>query len=64
MGVEYIEEICGKCKHHRKEFEEWVCTNPDSECYGCATEYNDDCESFEDRVSTFSVEIKKSYKNR
>lgn len=61
----YIEEICGKCIHHRKEYEEWVCMNPDSECYGCATEYNDDCNDFEERVAKtrFSVEVVKKSKN-
>lgn len=55
----YDEEICGKCKYHRKENEEWVCTNQDSECWGCYTEYRDTCDCFEERVtqSAFSVEI-------
>ena len=54
------EEICGKCLHHRKENEEWVCTNPDSDCYGCWTEYRDGCDDFEDRVNSgFSVTVKK-----
>lgn len=50
------QEICGFCTHHHKENDEWICENPDSECYGCYTEYNDDCDSFESRY--FSVEIK------
>lgn len=45
------EEICGKCVYHRKEYEEWVCNNPDSECFGCATEYNDKCLDFEERAN-------------
>lgn len=45
------EEICGKCVYHRKEYEEWVCNNPDSECFGCATEYNDKCSDFEERAN-------------
>lgn len=58
------EEICGKCIHHRKEIEEWICHNPDSECYGCYTEYRDTCDKFEDRLtgSDFSVEIRKNSK--
>lgn len=46
------EEICGKCVHHRKQNEEWVCTNIESECYGCWTEYEDGCDEFEDRVNS------------
>lgn len=54
------EEICGKCLHHRKENEEWICKNPDSECYGCWTEYKDGCSEFEERANSgFSVSIKK-----
>ena len=58
------EEKCGKCLHHRYEDGEWICNNPDSECYGCYTEYNDICnDGFEERAgSKFSVEIKKSKK--
>ena len=53
------DEICGKCYYHRKHYDEWCCDNPDSECYGCATEYNDTCEDFEDRANSgFSVELK------
>ena len=53
------EEICGKCIYHRKEDEEWICNNPDSECYGCYTEYNDTCTNYEERrpYQRFSVEI-------
>lgn len=53
------EEICGKCLHHRKEDEEWICKNPNSECWGCYTEYRDTCGDFEERQpkSKFSVEI-------
>lgn len=54
------ERICGKCYHHRKSYEEWVCNNPESECYACATEYRDTCEDFEDRANSgFSVTLKK-----
>lgn len=59
------EEICGECLHHRKQNEEWVCTNPESECYGCWTEYRDGCSSFEDRVNSrfFVTVVKKSKKS-
>lgn len=56
-----MDEICGYCLHHRKELEEWICKNPDSECYGCYTEYRDTCDEFEDRSlkGSFSIEIKR-----
>ena len=53
------DEICGKCYYHHKHYEEWCCDNPDSDCYGCATEYNDTCLDFEDRANSgFSVSLK------
>ena len=54
-------ENCGHCLHHRNIDGEWICVNPDSECYGCYTEYNDECREFEERLSSrgFSVTIKK-----
>lgn len=59
-----VEEICGKCIHHRKEDEEWICNNPNSECWGCCTEYRDTCDDFEERQpkTKFSVEIVKHKK--
>ena len=57
------DEICGKCLHHRKECEEWICKNPESECYGCYTEYNDTCDEFEARSSAgFTVTVNKNKK--
>ena len=57
------DKMCGKCIHHRYKDGEWICTNPDSECYGCYTEYNDECDEFEERVSNkFSVEVVKKNK--
>lgn len=60
----YEDENCGHCSWHRKEDDCWVCTNPDSECYGCYTEYKEVCEDFEERPQNtrFSVELKKSKK--
>ena len=54
------DQICGQCYYHRKQSEEWICNNPDSECYGCYTEYRDTCDEFEDRAtgSNFSVTLK------
>ena len=59
-----MKEKCGQCKWHRKENEEWTCHNPESECWGCYTGYNDHCDEFEERSSQkFSVEImKKNHK--
>ena len=45
------EQICGYCCHHCRDNEEWVCTNPESECLGEYTEYNDGCTEFEARVT-------------
>lgn len=42
-------ENCGHCVHHRKQYDDWVCTNPDAEAYGEPTEYEDSCEDFEER---------------
>lgn len=60
------EEICGKCLYHRKRNEEWICTNPESEYYGCYTEYRDCCDTeFEERQASkdnFSIEIVRNKK--
>ena len=55
----YEDENCGHCVHHRTVDGEWVCHNPESECYGCYTEYNETCDCFEERMpnSRFSMEI-------
>lgn len=60
----YNDENCGHCLHHRKEDDCWVCTNPDSDCYGGYTEYNETCADFEERRprTRFSVEIVKNSK--
>lgn len=42
-------ECCGTCKYHKKE-DDWVCDNPDSDCYADYTEYSDFCENFEKRT--------------
>lgn len=54
-----MNENCGHCLHHRKRDEEWICNNPDSECYGCYTEYEESCEDFEERrpKEKFTIEI-------
>lgn len=54
------EEICGTCISHRNEDGEWICNNPDSECFGCYTEYRDTCNSWDERQprQKFNVNIK------
>ena len=60
----YEDENCGHCRHHRKDDGEWVCHNPESDCYGCYTEYREVCENFEERPtqSRFSIEITRNKK--
>lgn len=50
--------ICGKCKYNKFEEKElksgnhvlaYACDNPESECYGCYTQYDDYCDEFEDK---------------
>lgn len=57
----FEDENCGHCVYHRKDDEMWICSNPDSEYFGCDTEYRDFCDNYEERrpKSRFSVEIKK-----
>ena len=42
-------EKCGECKYHQFRDGDWTCTNEDSEFYGEYTDYNDECEEFEER---------------
>ena len=44
---DFDEELCGKCKHEAKDGDDFVCNNPDSECYGCCVNYRDCCADFE-----------------
>ena len=39
---------CGTCKYHKREVNEWICTNPESEYYADYTDYGDECEEQED----------------
>ena len=60
------DENCGHCSWHRKQNDEWVCTNPDADEYGDYTEYRDTCDMFEERQTRhqkFSVEITRSKKS-
>ena len=45
----FVDEICGKCKHHKRDGRDYICMNEDSECYGCSTMYRDCCADFEER---------------
>lgn len=55
----FEDENCGHCLHHKNDDGCWVCNNPDSDSYGCYTEYKDVCNDFEERRprSRFSVEV-------
>lgn len=43
------EEVCGTCKYHKKEGEDWYCDNHDGEYFSDYTEYNDRCPDYEER---------------
>lgn len=43
------EEICGKCKWHIHNGNDWICSNDEAEAYGLETEYSDSCAEFCDR---------------
>lgn len=49
MYNEYSEEICGHCKHHKKDGFEWICMNEESIASGEYTAYDESCEDFEER---------------
>ena len=57
MSQSLQDEICGLCIHHRKDDGCWVCNNPESECYGCYTEYSESCVEFEERQPKNNLEI-------
>lgn len=42
-----MKECCGRCKFNEYGDDEFVCTNEESEAYGCETIWNEGCESFE-----------------
>ena len=48
---EPIYMVCGECKWHTYEDIDhgWVCTNPDSPYCADWTEYEDDCDYFQER---------------
>lgn len=45
-----MDECCGTCKWHKREplEEGWFCTNENSDCYSCWTDYKDFCPDWED----------------
>lgn len=44
------EECCGTCEFHVPDANgDFVCNNPDSDCYSDWTEYGDCCEEWEAR---------------
>ena len=48
-------ECCGKCKYHKPDrpcggdINDWYCDNEELEYYTDYTEYDDTCDSFEER---------------
>ena len=54
-GILVMREICGECKHNKRDFSkpqnsgyaEFCCGNEDSDNYGVPTMYDDSCEDFE-----------------
>ena len=53
--VSVLREICGECKHNKRDFSkpqnsgyaEFCCGNEDSDNYGVPTMYDDSCDDFE-----------------
>lgn len=45
------EDCCGTCRHHRAdEYGDWICSNTNSDCYGCETAYDDGpCDEYRSR---------------
>ena len=47
------EKVCGTCKWHKvfsaSRYEEWICDNENSEYYALASDYDDECDEWEDR---------------
>ena len=54
---ETMREICGECKHNKRDFSkpqnsgyaEFCCGNEDSDNYGVPTYYDDTCDDFEEK---------------
>lgn len=44
-----MSDICGSCKWHKKQGEDWVCMNENSDCYTFETEYGWACEDWEEK---------------
>lgn len=43
-------ECCGTCRYHKKDASyDWICTCPYSEYMSVWTEYDDSCDSWEER---------------
>lgn len=43
-------ENCGNCRWHLCDNGDWFCNNQNSDMYEEFTEYNDECDSFEERI--------------
>jgi hypothetical protein len=46
-----MDRICGNCKYNVYEVDEddFICDNPDSDNFGIYTDYNGECEYYEER---------------
>ena len=44
-----MEQVCGTCEYNNVCEGEFCCNNPDSDAYGCPTNYNDVCEEWEEK---------------
>ena len=44
-----MERICGNCKYHKPDGEDWVCDNEDGEYFSDFTGYKDHCPDWSDK---------------
>ena len=53
-----MEQCCGTCKFHEydKAWDDWECSNLDSEDCGGYTPYNHCCDEYEERSNTVSTQ--------
>lgn len=43
-------EICGTCKWHNKDHDDWLCGNMESDNFADFTGYEDSCDCWENRM--------------
>lgn len=51
IRMDNTEKTCGTCKYHEhdEEYNDWVCTNSESEYMADFTDYNHSCSEHEER---------------